>query len=103
MRVYTNRYLHTIRGTDPKGSQTYTKQLGGGDGGPVKRDSAFWQAVQAVIARGAMLRGEGLVGYSLLTLSRGLTQIKLLAPESPLLCPKTVAYEVIDNFFLFND
>jgi hypothetical protein len=48
-----------------------------------------------------MLWGEGLVGYSLLTLRRDLTQIKLLAPGSPLLCPKTVAYEVIDKLLPF--
>ena len=69
----------------------------------MKRDALFWQGVQAAIARGAALWGEGLVGYSLLTLSRDLKQIKLLTPESPLLCPKTVAYEVIDNFFFFHD
>jgi hypothetical protein len=69
----------------------------------VIRDAGFWQAVQAVIARGATPWGEGLVGYSLLTLSRDLKQIKLLAPKSPLLCPKAVAYEVIENFFVFND
>ena len=67
------------------------------------RDAGFWEAVQAVIARGATLWGEGLVGYSLLTLSRDLKQIKLLAPGSPLLCPKAVAYDVIDNFFFSDD
>jgi hypothetical protein len=70
---------------------------------PMKQDAFFWQAVQAVIARGAALWGEGLVRYSLLKLSRNLKQIKLLAPESPVLCPKKVAYEVIDNFFFFHD
>ena len=69
----------------------------------MNRDALFWQTVRAVIARGATLWGEGLVGFSLLALSRDLNQIKLLAPESPLLCPKTVAYEVIDNFFFFHD
>jgi hypothetical protein len=43
------------------------------------------------------------VGYSLLTLSRDLKQIQLLAPGSPLLCPKAVAYDVIDNFFFSDD
>jgi hypothetical protein len=43
------------------------------------------------------------VRYSLLALSRDLKQIKLLAPESPVLCPKKVAYDVIDNFFFFHD
>ena len=69
---------------------------------PMKQDAFFWQAVQSVIARGATLWGEGLVGYSLLTLSRDLKQVTLLAPESPLLCPRAVAYEVIDHFFFFN-
>jgi hypothetical protein len=69
----------------------------------VIRDAGFWEAVQAVIARGATLWGEGLVGYSLLTLSRDLKQIKLLAPGSPLLCPKAVAYKVIDYFFFLHD
>ena len=67
------------------------------------RDAGFWQAVQAVIARGATPWGEGLVGYPLLTLSRDLKQIQLLAPKSPLLCPKAVAYEVIENFFFSDD
>ena len=67
------------------------------------RDAGFWEAVQAVIARGAALLGEGLVRYSLLKLSRNLKQIKLLAPGSPLLCPKAVAYKVIDYFFFLHD
>jgi hypothetical protein len=86
--------------TDRKGREVYTEQLGDG---LVIRDEAFWQDVQAVIARGATPWGEGFVGYSLLTLSRDLKQIKLLAPGSPLLCPRAVAYEVIDNFFFFDD
>ena len=65
----------------------------------MNRDALFWQAVQAVIARGAALWGEGLVGYSLLTLSRDLKQVKLLAPEPSPLNPEAVAYEVINNFF----
>ena len=69
----------------------------------MNRDALFWQTVQAVITRGATLWGEGLVENSLLALSRDLKQIKLLAPASPLLLPKTVAYEVIDNFFFFHD
>ena len=69
----------------------------------VKRDTAFWEAVQAIIARAAAHWGGSLAGRSLLTLSRDLKQIQLLAPESPLLSPETVAYNVIENFFFFND
>jgi hypothetical protein len=65
----------------------------------VKRNAVFWRAVQAVIARAAAHWGQGLVGYSLLTLSRDLAKIALLAPESSLLGPEAVAYEVINNFF----
>ena len=86
------------------------KQAQGYSGNPerrgvarVKRDGAFWQAVQAVIARAAAHWGGSLAGRSLLTLSRGLKQIQLLAPESLLLCPEMVAYKVIENFFFFND
>jgi hypothetical protein len=49
----------------------------------VKRDAVFWQAVQAVIARAAAHWGDSLEGRALLTLSRDLQQIELLAPESP--------------------
>jgi hypothetical protein len=69
----------------------------------VKRDAAFWQAVRAVIARAAAHWGKGFEGCSLLALSHDLEQIKLLAPESSLLCPEKLAYEVIENFFFFND
>ena len=69
----------------------------------VKRDTAFWEAVQTVIARAAAHWGGSLAGRSLLTLSRDLKQIQLLAPESPLLSPEMVAYNVIENFFFFND
>jgi hypothetical protein len=69
----------------------------------VKRDAVFWQAVQAVIARAAAHWGDSLEGRALLTLSRDLKQIELLAPESPLLGPETVAFDVIENFFFFND
>lgn len=69
----------------------------------VKRDAPFWQAVQAVIARAAAHWSGSLEGRALLTLSRDLEQIQLLAPESPLLGPEMVAYNVIENFFFFND
>lgn len=36
----------------------------------VKRDAAFWQAVQGVIARGAAHWGKGVAGRALVTLSR---------------------------------
>ena len=69
----------------------------------MKRDAAFWQAVQAVIAQAASHWGASLEGRTLLTLSRDLKQIELLAPESPLLGPELVAYNVIENFFFFSD
>jgi hypothetical protein len=69
----------------------------------VKRDAAFWQAVQTVIARAAGHWGRSLEGCALLTLSHDLDRIQLLAPESSLLGPEIVAYNVIENFFFFND
>ena len=69
----------------------------------MKRDAAFWQAVQAVIAQAAGHRGGSLEGRALLTLTHDLERIQLLAPESSLLGPKMVAYDVIENFFFFND
>ena len=69
----------------------------------MKRDAAFWQAVQALIAQAAGHWGGSLEGRALLTLSHDLVQIQLLAPESPLLGPEMVAYNVIENFFFFND
>ena len=68
----------------------------------MKRDAAFWQAVQAVIARAAGHWG-GLEGRTLRTLSHDLERIQLLAPESSLLGPEMVAHNVIENFFFFND
>ena len=69
----------------------------------MKRDAAFWHAVQAVIARAAGHWGRSLEGRALLTLSYDLERIQLLAPESSLLGPEMVAYNVIENFFFFND
>ena len=69
----------------------------------MRRDAAFWQAVQAVIARAAGHWDGSLEGRALLTLSHDLERIQLLAPESSLLGPEMVAYNVIENFFFFND
>jgi len=69
----------------------------------VKRDATFWQAVEAVIARAAEHWGGSLEGRALLKLSQDLERIQLLAPESSLLGPEMVAYNVIENFFFFND
>jgi hypothetical protein len=66
----------------------------------MKDEAIFWQAVSA---RTAVHCGEGLVRHSLPTLSRDLRQIKFLALQSSLLGSETVAYDVIESFFFFND
>ena len=47
----------------------------------MKRDAAFWHAVQAIIARAAGHWGRSLEGRALLTLSHDLGRIQLLAPR----------------------